>query len=111
VTQGPGIPAISVASVLFYSLSSPCNKIETYSANKRSTMNVYELQPVFKITIPPNDMDLIEERLCLLKKLLVYLETPTCRKFMDEAERREKIKSATEHFRRLLQYKAYGYFK
>jgi hypothetical protein len=40
-------------------VSIPLNKIETYSANKRSIMDVYEAQPVFKITIPSNDMDLI----------------------------------------------------
>jgi hypothetical protein len=64
----------------------------------------------FKIRIPSEDVSRIEDKLLILKDLLVYLETPSCRKFMEETERRNKIKSVTEHFRRLLQYKTYNYF-
>lgn len=64
----------------------------------------------FTIKIPEDNVVVVEDKLRLLKQLLVYLETPICRKLMKEEERRQKIKNATEHFRRLLMYKSYDYF-
>jgi len=64
----------------------------------------------FTIKIPAENDIIVEDKLRLLKQLLVYLETPACRRLMEEEERREKIKNTTQHFRRLLQYKAYNFF-
>ena len=78
-------------------------------------MDIYEgnsmNQPItFVIKIPEENVYIVEDKLRILKQLLVYLETPACRKFMGEADRRKKIKNTTEHFRRLIQYKSYDCF-
>ena len=81
--------------------------MDTYSETQ---MNPVDSGMKFTIKIQDDNIYIVEDKLRLLKQLLVYLETPECRKFMKEAERREKIKNATQHFRRLLQYKSYDYF-
>jgi hypothetical protein len=58
------------------------------------------------ITIPKYDINIIEEKLRFMKQTLVYLETPNCRKYMEESVRRDLIRSTTEKFRRALHNKS-----
>ena len=60
------------------------------------------------ISIPKDSAIDIERRYQMNKDLLVYLESPNCRKFMEESERRAKLKMATERFRTVLMYKAFN---
>ena len=62
------------------------------------------------INIPKASHYDMENRYHMNKQLLVYLESPNCRKYMTELERREKLKVVTERFRNILIYKAFNPF-
>jgi hypothetical protein len=61
------------------------------------------------IRIPKDDIDSINEKIRLTRERLVYLETPNCRKYMLEGERRSLIRYTTEKFRGLLSRKSLIY--
>jgi hypothetical protein len=64
-------------------------------------MQVYPV-PKLTITIPRQDISSVEGKIKLYKDTLVYLETPSCRLFMTEVQRRLAVKEATENFRAAL---------
>ena len=70
--------------------------------NSFHTLNMERLT----IKIPNDDINIIEEKLRFMKQTLVYLETPNCRKYMEESVRRDLIVKTTEKFRRTLQNKS-----
>jgi len=60
------------------------------------------------ISIPKDSAVEIERHYQMNKDLLVYLESPNCRKFMQESDRLNKLKMATERFKAILMYKAFN---
>lgn len=58
------------------------------------------------IRVPKCRMKTINDKLDMLKRTLVYLETPAARARLKEEERREDIKMITTAFRKLLMIKA-----
>jgi hypothetical protein len=73
--------------------------------------SVFPMNPVtLTISIPKVNHYDMQSRYHINKELLVYLESPTCRKYMTESERRVKLKSATERFRNILLYKTFNPF-
>ena len=73
--------------------------------------SIFPMQPIrLTINIPTVSHYDMEIRYRINKELLVYLESPNCRKYMTETERRQKLKLATEQFRNILIYKAFNPF-
>ena len=73
--------------------------------------SIFSMQPLkMTISIPKENHYDMEARYRINKELLVYLESPNCRKYMTESERRQKLKQATERFRNILIYKAFNPF-
>jgi len=73
--------------------------------------SVFPVQPLkMTISIPKENHYEMKNRYHMNKDLLVYLESPNCRKYMTESERRLKLKQATERFRDILIYKAFNPF-
>ena len=58
--------------------------------------------PKLMIQIPQDHMNTIMEMIANLKSALIYLETPSCRSYITEEQRRRDIKEVTEQFRRAL---------
>jgi len=62
--------------------------------------------PGLRIEIPKPCFEGLEAKIRFLKVSLAYLETPGCRKHMEEAKRRATIKAITEKFRAALRMRS-----
>jgi hypothetical protein len=73
--------------------------------------NDYIMRPtILTISIPNDNHENMRNKYYMIKSLLVYLESANCRKYMQESDRRQKMKVVTEKFRDVLMYKAFNPF-
>ena len=73
-------------------------------------MSLQEVNSIcLSIRIPKDNIDNINDDIRRVRERLIYLETPNCRKYMLESERRKLIRHTTEKFRALLSRKSLIY--